>query len=285
MNLGAVLPSVALKCPKCNSVQLRRSRWHRDDGRRSLALIYSPYRCVSCGKRFFKLSHRFETMLGWGAVALLVLSAIAGIVYVMNMDTIKVAAVKRPFTSASAPIPAAGNSAGSAAAAPYARAVAGDTRAQLEMGMMHLNGEGGVAKSYAEALKWLELAAKGGEAEARYNLGIMYKSGLGALQNFEMAFQWFELAAGQNHVEAQYNVALMYKNGISVPVDLVKSYMWVNLAAAQGHVGAIALRDNLLGAMTPQQVAEGQRASREWKPVTVDKPKDTVPPAAAPAKG
>lgn len=150
------------------------------------------------------------------------------------------------------------------------------------MGMLYINGEGGVGKNYAEAQKWLELAAKGGDVDARYNLGIMYKNGSGALQNFELAFQWFEMAAGQNHAEAQYNVALMYKNGMSVAVDMVKAYTWANIASAQGHLGSITLRDNLLGAMTPQQVAEGQRASREWKP-SDEKPKVAPAPASAPA--
>jgi hypothetical protein len=252
-------------------------------------VFFSPYRCVACGKRFFKLSHRLESLLGWGAVLALVVGLIVTVIYMMNVNVIDPVKYRRPVPTASAPVP--GNTTEAAkATAPYARAAAGDIESQYTLGMLYLNGEGGVAKNYAEALKWLELAAKGGHAEARYNLGIMYRTGQGALQNFELAFQWFELAAGQNHTEAQYNVALMYKIGMSVPVDLVKSYTWVNIAAVHGHVGAMTLRDNLLQAMTPQQVAEGQRASREWKPVEATPKEAPAPvpaptPAPAPSKG
>lgn len=246
-------------------------------------MIYSPYRCESCGKRFFKLSHRFESALGWGVVALLVALVVFVAVYVMHMDMFDVANFKRPGVKppltapASAPAPVAAKSSDTRTAAPAARAAAGDVSAQYELGMLYLLGEGGVAKNYTEAQKWLEMAAKSGDANARFQLGEMYKSGAGALQNFELAFQWFELAAGQNHAEAQYNVAMMHKNGMGVPVDMVKAYTWVNIAAAQGHLGSITLRDNLLGAMSPQQVAEGQRASRAWKP-SDEKPK-TAPAA------
>jgi uncharacterized protein len=280
MNFGAVLPSVTTKCPKCRSTQLRRSSWHRSDGNLK-SFFYSPYRCVECEKRFFKLSHRFESLLGKSLLFMLVAAAIVGIVYVMNMDGM--APPPPPRTVVPAVLPVKGGDP-ARSLAPYARAAAGDAQSQYEMGILYLNGEGGAAKNYAEALKWLELAANGGHMDARYNLGVMYKTGLGALQNFELAFQWFELAAGQNHAEAQYNVALMHKMGMSVPVDFVKAYTWANIGAVQGHIGAITLRDNLLQAMTPQQVLDGQRASRDWKP-SDEKPKRVLSPASSVSKG
>jgi uncharacterized protein len=281
MNLGAVLPSVTTKCPNCHGTHLRRSSWHRKEGRLQ-AFFFSPYRCVECDKRFFKLSHRFESAIGISMLFLLVVVAIIGIIYVMNMDGMAPPPPKiRPLAPAT--VSAKGGDTAESLA-PYARAVAGDAESQYELGMLYLNSEGRTVKNYAEALKWLELAAKGGHVDARYNLGVMYKTGLGALQNFELALQWFELAAGQNHAEAQYNVALMHKLGMSVPVDFVKAYTWANIGAVQGHIGAIALRDNLLQAMTPQQVLEGQRASRDWKP-SDEKPKRVLSPAGAVAKG
>lgn len=280
MNIGAVLPSITTKCPKCHSTHLRRSHWHR--GERGLtALIVSPYRCMECDKRFYKLSHRFEALLGWGLLFLALLIAVAAIIYSMNHDLAASSAKPRPKPVVVAPNVPAGSL---ESLAPYAKAKEGDTQAQYELGMLLLNGEHGVTKNYGEALKWLEMAAKAGHIEARYNLGIMYKTGSGALQNFEQALQWFEAAAHQNHPDAQYNVALMHKNGMSVPVDFVKSYTWANIAAVQGHLGAINLRDGLLQSMTPAQVVEGQRASRDWKPAAV-KAKDTASEPAPAKKG
>ena len=37
----------------------------------------------------------------------------------------------------------------------------------------------GVPQNYAEALKWYRLAADQGDADAQYNLGVMYANGQG----------------------------------------------------------------------------------------------------------
>jgi TPR repeat protein len=240
-----------------------------------MGVVFSPYRCMACDKRFFRMSRRFETVLGFTLLSLLGVVALGVTFYVIRMDTpFGLAAARRPVTANSTAPANAKNPPGSAndlEKMPHARAAAaGDAQAQYELGMQYLAGDVTGVKNPVQALKWLEMAAKQGHADARFNLGVMYRAGQGALQNFEAAFQWFELAAMQNHAEAQYNVGLMHKSGMSVPIDPVKAYTWVNLAAAQGHVGAISARDSLLQSMTPQQVVEGQRASRDWKPVAAD---------------
>jgi TPR repeat protein len=58
----------------------------------------------------------------------------------------------------------------------------------------------------------------------------------------------------------------MYADGDGVPKDLVIAYMWLNLAAAKGEPNAKANRDNIERQMTPDQIAEAQRLSRQWKP-------------------
>lgn len=246
-----------------------------------MALVFSPYRCVDCGNRFFRMSHRFGAMLALMTVIGLIVAGILTAVYILTSDGIAPppppSSKPKPAIAAASP----GKTVSAQSLAPYAKAAAGDAQSQFDLGMLYLNGEGGAPKNYGEALKWLEQAAKAGHAEARFNLATMYKTGLGALQNFEQAFHWFEMAAGQNHAEAQFNIALMHKMGMGIPVDYVKAYTWSNIAAVQGHLGAINLRDNLLGAMTPQQIAEGQRASRDWKP-SDEKPKQVASP---PAKG
>ena len=270
-----------------------------------MGAVFSPYRCMACDKRFFRMSRRFETVMGAVALSLLGVIAIGATLYIINSDAPFGASgpmagnvTRRPVVTSTAATttaaPATSATAASAVASavttaelakmPHAKAAAeGDARAQYELGMQYLAREGTGVKNPVQALKWLEMAAKQGHTEARYNLGLMYRAGHGALQNFEAAYQWLELAAGQNHAEAQYNVGLMHKSGMSVAIDPVKAYMWVNLAAAQGHAGAIAARDSLLQSMTPQQVVDGQRASRDWKPAahsdTVEKAADSAKPA------
>ncbi len=59
----------------------------------------------------------------------------------------------------------------------------------------------------------------------------------------------------------------MYHSGRGVPQDHVKSYMWFNLAAVQ--VGRFeydrqAVNNTILAILDKQQIAEGQRLTREW---------------------
>lgn len=274
MKPAVVVQVVATKCPKCSSTNLRRSRWHRDDGRR-LRLQWSPYRCQDCGNRFFKLSRRVVSFVGVASVLMLVVGIIAFAIYAMT--SIDPPGIAQPAAPQSATLPANAEKAAEPAAA-QALIEGGDANSQYEQGMRYFSGEGVAAKNPAEALKWLELAANQGHADACYKLGILYRTGLGVLQNFETAFQWFELAAKQNHADAQYDIGLMHKNGLSVPVDFVKAYVWLNLAAAQGHVGARSARDGVLQVMTAQQVAEGQRVSRDWRPASgrTDKPQEST---------
>lgn len=62
---------------------------------------------------------------------------------------------------------------------------------------------------------------------------------------------------------AQSNLGAEYTIGVGVPKDLVVAYMWRNLAAAQGNEIAKTARDALETSMTPTQIAEAQKLSRE----------------------
>jgi hypothetical protein len=42
--------------------------------------------------------------------------------------------------------------------------------------------------------------------------------------------------------------------------------MWANLAGASGSEDAKAFREAISKGMTPEQIAEAQKLSREWKP-------------------
>ena len=56
----------------------------------------------------------------------------------------------------------------------------------------------------------------------------------------------------------------MYANGEGLPQDDVEAYKWWNLAAAQGEAFAKSNKEIVERVMTKQQIAEGQRLSREW---------------------
>ena len=52
-------------------------------------------------------------------------------------------------------------------------------------------------KNAAEAVKWYRKAAEQGDAEAQYNLGVMYDKGEGVPKNNVEAYKWFNLAAAR----------------------------------------------------------------------------------------
>jgi TPR repeat protein len=65
---------------------------------------------------------------------------------------------------------------------------------------------------------------------------------------------------------AQYSLAVRYHEGVGAPKDFIEAYKWANLALARETAGAKKLMADLEGKMTSEQIAEGQRLSREFTP-------------------
>ena len=80
------------------------------------------------------------------------------------------------------------------------------------------------------------------------------------------AVKWFRKAAEQNDAAAQYNLGVCYYNGDGVAKDWVEAYGWLLLAARQGDEDAKKNITELDSKLTPEQIAEGQRRAREFKP-------------------
>jgi TPR repeat protein len=64
--------------------------------------------------------------------------------------------------------------------------------------------------------------------------------------------------------EALFELGLMCSAGRSVPADLVSAHKWFNLAAMRGHKGAIRMRLEIAAEMSQREIAEAQRAARDW---------------------
>ena len=141
----------------------------------------------------------------------------------------------------------------------------GNVKAQFLLGVFCRAGEG-APRNYEEAAKWHQKAADQGLAEAQLELGKLYASGLGVPQNYQKAVELFRMAAEQGNVDAQGFLGFYYDLGQGVSKDEVEAYKWYNLAAAQGDTNAVVLRDSIANSMTPEQIAEAQRLSREFIP-------------------
>ena len=138
----------------------------------------------------------------------------------------------------------------------------GDADAQFNLGLMYENGQG-VPQDYAEAFKLYRLAADQGDADAQYNLGVMYKNGQGFPQDYAEAFKWFRLSAKQGNARVQNNLAVRYEYGEGVLQDNVMAHMWYNLAAANGNEKSGEWRDEIAKEMTPAAIGKAQAMARE----------------------
>ena len=75
--------------------------------------------------------------------------------------------------------------------------------------------------------------------------------------------KWYTLAAKQGDADAQNNLGFMYRTGQGVIQDYVRAHIWWNVAASTGMKNAIENRDKVAGMMTPSQIAEAQNLARE----------------------
>jgi uncharacterized protein len=64
--------------------------------------------------------------------------------------------------------------------------------------------------------------------------------------------------------DAFYELGLMYAAGRSVPVDLVTAHKWLNIAMVQGCREAAWVRSELAQEMSAAQIAAAQREARLW---------------------
>jgi uncharacterized protein len=116
----------------------------------------------------------------------------------------------------------------------------------------------------AESVQQIRIKADQGDAKAQFSLGMMYYSGEGVPQDYKQAVKWYRKAADQGAAMAQFSLGWMYKEGKGVPQDYAQAYMWAYLAAAQGNEEDVKMRDDLVKKLTPSQIEEGQRLTREW---------------------
>ena len=87
-------------------------------------------------------------------------------------------------------------------------------------------------------------------------------------QDYVHAVDWYQLAAEQGLAGEQYNLGLMYETGKGVLQDDVQAYLWFARAAARStdeqRDRAIKNRDNVFGRLTVAQRTESQRLIQEW---------------------
>jgi len=80
------------------------------------------------------------------------------------------------------------------------KAEAGDAKAQIELGMLYLDGKG-VRKDAVEGVTWLRMAADQGDARGQVELGLAYATGTGVSKDVEKAFDLYRKSAEQGYAK------------------------------------------------------------------------------------
>lgn len=143
---------------------------------------------------------------------------------------------------------------------------AGAARAGMEEGRAYYR-----QGSYMHAFSEFRPLAEAGDPEAAAYLGAHYLYGLAGPRNFVQALKWYRFSAAHGNADGQLGLAIMYAKGQGVARDYVQAYLWLSLAAARLPPGAdrdqvAATRDDIAKRMSPEAVADAERAVADWKP-------------------
>lgn len=115
---------------------------------------------------------------------------------------------------------------------------------------------------YEAAIREWEPLSKNGDVKCQFHLGLLFKKGQGAPQNYEVAKQLFANAAKHGHIGARFAVGVMLKNGQGEQQDYKKAMKLFANAAEHGHTGAQVA----LGVMYEKgQVEQDYIDSPMWK--------------------
>lgn len=160
----------------------------------------------------------------------------------------------------------------------YRRAAeAGFAYAQTAYGLALQRGDGADRDPVAAA-GWFGRAALAGDSNAALALARAYEAGLGVERDAVRAAQWMQNAADRRNPAAQLGLAQWYLAGQVVERSPLYAYAWAQVAAESAlRVGDAALADVLsqraatvrrqaAGQLTGDQLIDGQRMGRDWRP-------------------
>jgi hypothetical protein len=128
-----------------------------------------------------------------------------------------------------------------------AAAGAGNAEAAFDIGLLYDLGEG-VPESAATAFQWFRRAAEAGLGAAAFNVGVMYDSGRGTPMDRTKAALWYARAATLGEARGAFNLGQLYQYGEGVPHNTAAAIAWYHQAAA---IPEAAVKASALAAQHP----------------------------------
>ena len=98
---------------------------------------------------------------------------------------------------------------------------------------------------YKKALYFLSYDANLGDDKAQYNLGVMYKKGLGVPVDHNEAFAWFFLSSNKGNILANYALGHSYYKGLGIKKNYLSAFRSFKYSAMRGHPTSRLLLGNM----------------------------------------
>ncbi|RMH20748.1 MAG: hypothetical protein D6698_03610, partial [Gammaproteobacteria bacterium] len=114
----------------------------------------------------------------------------------------------------------------------------GDSDAQFLIGVMFDKGQG-VPVYQPEAIKWYLKAAKQDHGMAQLYLAIKYDRGDGVSRDEKESFAWYLKAARHDLLQAMVRLSDFYAQGLGTEKDPAQSIVWLKKAAEKGSAEAM----------------------------------------------
>ena len=153
---------------------------------------------------------------------------------------------------------------------------AGEPVAQYRLGTLFERGSG-VPADAAKAVRWYQAAANQGNRKAMHNLAVAYAEGNGVKKDYAEASRWFLKAAMLGLSDSQFNLAVLYERGLGVPQNLIDAYKWYAIAAAQGDAESKARIAAISSQLGADARAAAQHAADVFRPAQLDARANVAP--------
>ena len=127
-----------------------------------------------------------------------------------------------------------------------------DAEAQFNLGLIYARGEG-ITPNDDKAIHWWKKAAQRGSPHAEMMLGLFYNLGRGVGRSEQEAVNWYLKAAKFGNTNAIYNLAVLYYNGLGIDRNYEQAAKYFSILAKQGNTDA----QNIYGSL----FLEGQGVS------------------------
>jgi TPR repeat protein len=152
----------------------------------------------------------------------------------------------------------------------------GDAFSAFKLATLYRAGRG-VAVNPVLAFRWFEVAAHKGNCKAMQNLAVAFAEGWGTQKNEQEAARWFTRAASFGLTDAQFNLGVLYEQGLGVPQSLSDAYKWYLVAAAAGDREAEARVDAIKPQLLSTDLAAAEEAAASFKAAPADQGANVAP--------